>query len=105
MSSYPISLNQLLIKPKRYAESLTLATLIITLVRQNFKGVDIMKHIVAIIEDNEIGTKFEIIKIETNRYIVIYYEYFSACGWRKISEEKYPYSKDAIKYEFDIEVE
>lgn len=64
-----------------------------------------MKNIVAVVEDKEFGTKFEIIKTETNRYCVIYYEYFSACGWRKISEEKYTYSKDAIEYEFYIKVE
>lgn len=60
--------------------------------------------VVKTIVDNEVGRKWEIIKHEEDRYSYNYYEFFKALGWKKISNEIEYYSKDAIEFEFGMEV-
>lgn len=55
------------------------------------------------IVDNESGRKWEIIKNGEDLYSVNYYEFFRGKGWRlTVTDEGY--TKDAIEWEYDIEV-
>lgn len=56
--------------------------------------------IVKTITDSENGRKWEIIKHETDRYSVKYYEYFKATGWRLTATDN-DYTKDCIEWEFE----
>ncbi len=65
--------------------------------------------LVRTIENKESGTKTEIYKKSENQYFTKYYEYFSSCGWRFVSqdgghEQGFYYSKECIEYDFDIKV-
>ena len=55
------------------------------------------------ITNNENGKKWEIYKKSEYNYSCKYYEYFNSIGWRLITSEN-NYNKDAIEWEFDIEV-
>lgn len=66
-------------------------------------------NVVKIIRNDEDGTKIEIHKHADNAYYYKYYEYFSACGWRFVSQsgggpEGWYYDKDAIEWQFDVKV-
>ena len=53
--------------------------------------------------DNENGKKWEIFKNSDNDYSYKYYEYFNSIGWRFVASDN-NYTKDAIEWEFDIQV-
>jgi hypothetical protein len=53
--------------------------------------------------DNENGQKWEIFKESENNYFYKYYEFISQCGWKFVTGED-SYTKDAIEWEFDIEI-
>ncbi len=59
--------------------------------------------------DNEVGRKWEIYKVDNDSYYYKYYEFFQSIGWRFIDqdggkEQKFYWTKDAIEWEFDIEL-
>lgn len=55
--------------------------------------------------DNENGKKWEINKVDNDRYTVTYSEFFQSIGWKEINIGPVEYwSKEAIEYEFDCEV-
>jgi len=53
--------------------------------------------------DNESGKKWEIFKNSDNDYFYKYYEYFNSIEWRLITSEN-NYTRDAIEWEFDIQI-
>lgn len=55
------------------------------------------------IVDNENGRKWEIVKSVDNLYNVNYYEFFQDTGWRLTGTDE-GYAKDAVEWEYDIEV-
>lgn len=61
-----------------------------------------MEKIVKEIIDNKVGKKWQIIEQEKYGYTMKYYERFGDC-WHYLFEEK-NYSKEVIKYMFDIEI-
>ena len=59
--------------------------------------------LVKTITDNENGRKWEIVKIGEDLYNVSYYEFFEATGWRLTGTDG-GYTKDAVEWEYDVEV-
>lgn len=59
--------------------------------------------LVKTITDNESGRKWEISKIDDDTYSVAFFEFYKSTGWRRVSSPEL-YSKDAVEWEFDIEV-
>lgn len=53
--------------------------------------------------DNKNGKKWEIFKDSDNKYSYKYYEFYQTIGWRIIFKEA-NYSKDAIEWEFNIQI-
>lgn len=52
----------------------------------------------------EYGRKWEIYKNGENDYSFLYYEYFENIGWKYCFTEN-NYTKDAIEYELDVELD
>ena len=50
------------------------------------------------------GTKWEIVKLAENDYIARYYEFNKESGWKLVCEETEHYTKEAIEWEFGVEV-
>jgi len=61
--------------------------------------------IIKTIENKENETKFDIYKYEDGTYGYKYYEFFEQCGWRYVSKNRYPYTKEAIEFDFDINLD
>lgn len=55
------------------------------------------------IENKKSGRKWEIYKNGEDNYSYKYFEFFQCCGWRQYGSEE-NYTKDAIEWEFDIEI-
>lgn len=60
------------------------------------------------IEDKENGKKWEIFKKTDNEYFYKYYEHFKKHGWRLTltegNEQTGYFTKDAIEWEFDLNI-
>ena len=59
---------------------------------------------VAQIINEERGTRFDIVKLREDFYRVDYYEYYTVCGWRFLFSGNELWSRDAIEWEFEIQV-
>lgn len=60
--------------------------------------------VVKTIINEEIGTKYEIVKYEDGRYGYRYYEFFQSIGWKFMWHEDCRCSKEFIEEEFEIKV-
>ena len=60
--------------------------------------------LVALLESNSTGTKFEVYQMGENSYSFTYFEKFKSLGWREVFTET-NYTREAIEDHFDIDLD